>query len=50
MPPAKQQPVKPLIIALICVMAVAVMFVGSIIIGVAVVQAERAAPASSDSQ
>jgi len=40
----EQPPVKPHIIALICAIAVGLMFVGSIVIGVAVVQAERAAP------
>ena len=34
-------------IALICILAVAAMFIGSIVISVAVVQAERAQPASS---
>ena len=46
----KQPSVKPSHIALICVLAVAVVFVGSIAIGVAVVQAERAAPAQSEAQ
>ncbi|MGB8365145.1 MAG: hypothetical protein ACLQUZ_05840 [Rhizomicrobium sp.] len=44
MPPAKPQPVKPLYIALACVVAVTAMFAGSIIISVAVVKAENAAP------
>lgn len=43
----KPSPVKPAHIALICILAVAVMFVGSIVISVAVVQAERAAPAAT---
>jgi hypothetical protein len=47
----KQPPIKAQYIALLCVLAVAVLFAGSIIISVAVVQAERAAPVSpSDSQ
>jgi hypothetical protein len=47
-----QQPtIKPHTIALICVLAVAILFAGSIIISVAVVQAEHAAPEQpSDSQ
>jgi hypothetical protein len=46
-----QPSVKPSHIALICILAVGVMFVGSIVIGAAVVQAERASPAApSDSQ
>jgi hypothetical protein len=44
---AKQPAVKPHHIALICILAVAAMFIGSIVISVAVVQAERAQPASS---
>lgn len=48
MPQAKQQHVKPLYIALACVVAVAAMFAGSIIISVAVVKAENAAPAAPD--
>ena len=40
----KQPPVKPQTIALICVLAVALLFVGSIVISVAVVQAEHAQP------
>jgi len=44
MPPPQNQPIKPLTIALICAAAVALMFIGSIVISVAVVQAERAAP------
>lgn len=51
MPPSRPQPIKPGLIALICVVAVAVMFAGSIAIGVAVVKAGHAAPApASDSQ
>ena len=47
----RQPTVKPSHIALICFLAVAVMFVGSIVIGVAVVQAEHAPPAApSDTQ
>jgi len=47
---AKPPAVKPQHIALICILAVATMFIGSIVISVAVVQAERAAPAAADSQ
>lgn len=43
----KPPPIKPQYIALLCVLAVVILFAGSIIISVAVVQAERAAPASS---
>jgi len=50
MPAPKPPSVKPAYIALICILAVAAMFVGSIVISVAVVQAERAAPASDASQ
>lgn len=39
-------PIKPAYIALACILAVAAMFVGSIVISVAAVQAERAAPAA----
>jgi hypothetical protein len=47
----KEPPIKPHHIALICVLAVAVLFVGSIVIGTAVIQAEHAAPAAqSDPQ
>jgi len=47
----RQPIVKPSHIALICILAVAVMFAGSIAISVAVVQAEHAAPAAdSDTQ
>ena len=47
----KQPTVKPSHIALICILAVGIMFVGSIAISMAVVQAERAAPAApSDPQ
>jgi len=45
---AKPPAVKPHHIALICILAVAAMFIGSIVISVAVVQAERAAPATSN--
>lgn len=41
-PMSKPPPVKPAHIALACILAVAAMFVGSIVIGVAVVQADRA--------
>jgi hypothetical protein len=44
---SKQPTVKPSHIALICILAVGVMFVGSIVISVAVVQAEHAAPADA---
>jgi hypothetical protein len=40
----EQSTVKPRTIALICAAAAGLLFVGSIVIGVAVVQAERAAP------
>jgi hypothetical protein len=43
-------PIKPHYIALICVLAVAVLFVGSIVISVAVVQAEHVAPAQPNDQ
>jgi cytochrome c-type biogenesis protein CcmH/NrfF len=47
----QQPPIKPQTIALICVLAVALLFAGSIVISVAVVQAEHAQPEqSSDSQ
>jgi hypothetical protein len=46
----KQPPIKPQTIALICVLAVAILFVGSIVISVAVVQAEHAAPEQSSDQ
>ena len=46
----KQPPVKPQLIALICVLVVAVLFAGSIVIGMAVVQAEHAAPAQPNDQ
>jgi hypothetical protein len=49
MPSPQSQPIKPLTIALICAAAVAMMFVGSIVIGVAIVQAERAAPTTNAS-
>lgn len=45
MPKPKTPPVKPVYIALVCVVAVAAMFIGSIVISVAVVKAERAQPA-----
>jgi len=44
MPPASEPPVKPLYIALICAAAVLAMFLGSIVISVAVVQSERSTP------
>ncbi len=47
MPTPQNQPIKPLTIALICAVAVAMMFIGSIVIGAAIVQAEHAAPASN---
>jgi hypothetical protein len=47
MPAPQSQPIKPLTIALICAAAVAVLFIGSIVIGVAVVQAERATHATN---
>jgi hypothetical protein len=50
MPAAKPQPVKPATIALICIAAVAMMFAGSIIIGITVVKAERTAPAQDSSE
>ena len=47
----RQPIVKPSHIALICILAVAAMFAGSIVISVAVVQAEHATPAAdSDTQ
>jgi len=46
----KQPPIKPQYIALICVLAVAVLFVGSIVISVAVVRAEHAAPTQPNDQ
>jgi hypothetical protein len=46
----KQPPLKPQYIALICVLAVAVLFAGSIAISVAVIQAEHAAPAQPSDQ
>lgn len=42
----KKPAVNPRIIALICVLAVLTMFAGSIAISLAVVKAERAAPAA----
>jgi len=51
MPSERNQPVKPLHIALLCAAAVAALFIGSIVISVAVVKAERAQPmASADAQ
>jgi hypothetical protein len=47
MPPAKPQHVKPIYIAIACIAAVAAMFVGSIVISIAVVKAENAAPATT---
>lgn len=44
MPPAN--PVKPIYIALACVIAVVAMFAGSIAISIAVVKAENTAPAA----
>jgi len=46
----KQPAIKPHTIALICILAVAVLFVGSIVIGAAVIQAEHAAPAQQSDQ
>ena len=46
----KQPPIKPQYIALICVLAVVLLFAGSIIVSVAVVQAERAAPEQPSDQ
>ena len=46
----KQPALKPHYIALICVLAVAVLFVGSIVIGAAVIQAEHVAPAQPNDQ
>jgi hypothetical protein len=46
----KQPPVKPQLIALILVLAVVGIFAASIAIGVAVIQAERAAQAQSNDQ
>jgi len=46
----KQPALKPHTIALICILAVAVLFVGSIVIGAAVIQAEHAAPAQQSDQ
>jgi hypothetical protein len=46
----KPPPIKPQHIALICVLAVAVLFAGSIVISVAVVRAEHAVPTSPGDQ
>ncbi|HTW36670.1 MAG TPA: hypothetical protein VMD53_18780 [Rhizomicrobium sp.] len=46
----KQPPVKPHTIALICILAVALLFVGSIAISVAVIQAEHAQPMQPSDQ
>jgi hypothetical protein len=50
-PAPKPPAIKPGHIVLICILAVAIFFVGSIAISIAVIQAEHAAPApSADSQ
>ena len=46
----KPPTIKPQYIALICVLAVALLFVGSIVISVAVVQAEHAQPERPNDQ
>jgi len=46
----EQSTVKPRTIALICAVAAGLLFVGSIVIGVAVVQAEHVAPAQPNDQ
>lgn len=46
----KPPSIKPQYIALICVLAVALLFAGSIVIGVAVIQAEHVAPAQPNDQ
>lgn len=47
MAPPKEPPVKPVHIALICVAAVVVLFVGSIVVSVAVVQSAPSAQQTS---
>jgi hypothetical protein len=46
----KQPPIKPRTIALICILAVVLLFAASIAISVAVVQAEHVAPAQPNDQ
>jgi hypothetical protein len=46
----RQPPIKPQTIALICVLAVALLFAGSIVISVAVIQAEHTAPEQPSDQ
>ena len=48
--PKQQPPIKPQTIALICVLAVALLFAASIAISVAVVQSEHATPAEPNDQ
>jgi hypothetical protein len=48
-PPRKQPVVNPIIILVVCVCVVAMMFVGSILIGTLVVQSERQQPAAEQS-
>ena len=46
---AKPEKVNPVIVLVVCLCVVAMMFVGSIVIGTLVVQAERSQPASDSS-
>jgi len=46
----KEPPINTRHIALICILAVAILFVGSIIISVAVIQAEHAQPMQQTDQ
>jgi amino acid transporter len=47
---AKPEKIKPIIVLIVCLCAVATMFVGSIVISTLVVQAERSQPATNSSQ
>jgi hypothetical protein len=46
---AKSEQIKPIIVLIVCLFAVAVMFVGSIVISTLVVQAERSQPPADSS-
>jgi hypothetical protein len=46
---AKPEKINPVIVLVVCLCVVAVMFVGSIVIGTLVVQAERSQPAADSS-
>ncbi len=49
-PPPHEPPIKPLHIALICAAAVVVLFVGSIVVSVAVVQSGHTTQTSAEDQ